>query len=65
MKKYEVLAERVSLVVGKGSVVLVDDVQAELARQFLKPCEKVEVKEEKPVEEKPMEEKPEKKAKKK
>ena len=37
MKKCEVLATRVSLVVEKGSVVLVDDRQFEIAKQFLKP----------------------------
>lgn len=66
MKKCEVLVERVSLVVGKGSIVEVDDVQYELARQFLKPLgnktEKKEVETEvKTVETK--EEKPSKKSK--
>lgn len=39
MKKCEVLVDRVSLVVGKGSIVLVDDKQYEVARQFIKPVE--------------------------
>ncbi len=39
MKKCEVLAERISLVVGKGSIVLVNDTQFELAKKFLKPVE--------------------------
>lgn len=39
MRKCEVLAERVSLVVGKGSIVFVDDRQFELARQFIKPVD--------------------------
>lgn len=62
-KKCEVIAERVSLVVSKGSVVFVDDRQFEIAKQFLKPMEaKVEkpVAEDKPAvietrEEKPLE----------
>ena len=37
MKKCEVVVDRVSLVVGKGSIVNVDDKQFELARAFLKP----------------------------
>lgn len=50
MKKCEVLVDRVSLVVGKGSIVFVDDQQFELARQFIKPikAEKDENAEEKP-----------------
>ena len=70
MKKCEVLAERVTLVVNKGSIVIVDDVQAETARALLKPVE--EKAQEKPVErpvelpqEQPVEEKKTKKTKKK
>lgn len=37
MRKCEVLVERVSLVVGKGSIVVVDEQQYEIARSFLKP----------------------------
>lgn len=37
MVKCEVIVDRVSLVVGKGSIVLVDEKQFELARQFIKP----------------------------
>lgn len=44
MKKCEVLAERVTLTICKGSIVYVDDVQAEVARAFLKECDKVELK---------------------
>lgn len=40
MKKCEVVVDRVSLVVGKGSVVFVEDRQYELARAFLKPVKK-------------------------
>lgn len=39
MIKCEVIVDRASLVVGKGSIVVVDDRQFELARQFLKPVE--------------------------
>ena len=46
-KKCEVIAERVSLVVSKGSVVIVDDRQFEIAKQFLKPLNEAKV--EKPV----------------
>lgn len=46
MIKCEVLVDRVSLVVGKGSIVLVDEQQFELARQFIKPMK--EEAEEKP-----------------
>lgn len=46
-KKCEVIAERVSLVVAKGSVVFVDDRQFEIAKQFLKPLNEAKV--EKPV----------------
>lgn len=57
MKKCEILADRVSLVVGKGSVVFVDEKQFELARNFLKPVDmdmpKAEVKEIETAEEKP------------
>ena len=35
-KKYEVLVDRISLVVEKGSVVVVDERQYEVARPFLK-----------------------------
>lgn len=60
MKKCEVIVDRVSLIVNKGSIVEVDDIQFELARQFLKPVGKVakeevaveEAQEEKPVKEK-------------
>ena len=61
MIKCEVLVDRVSLVVGKGSIVLVDEQQFELARQFIKP-----MKEEKPaqtVQKAAVEEKPKKKSK--
>lgn len=37
MIKCEVLVDRVALVVGKGSIVNVDEKQFELARKFLKP----------------------------
>jgi len=37
MIKCEVLVDRVALVVGKGSIVNVDEKQFELARQFIKP----------------------------
>lgn len=60
MKKCEVLAERVTLVVNKGSIVIVDDVQAEIARTLLKPLNEKPV--EQKVEEKPtLEEQPEEK----
>lgn len=49
MKKYEVLAERLSVVCRKGSVVIVDDRQYELARAYLKPVEEEAVNEEKTV----------------
>ena len=39
MKKCEVLADRLSVVCHKGSVVIVDDRQYELARAYLKPVE--------------------------
>lgn len=39
MVKCEVIADRVSLVVDKGSIVLLDERQFELARQFVKPIE--------------------------
>lgn len=45
MIKCEVLVDRCSLVVGKGSIVYVDERQFELARQFVKPCD-IERKEE-------------------
>lgn len=61
MRKCEVLVDRVSLIVSKGSVVFVDDKQFELAKPFLKPCDLVveqqplEVKEIETREEKPQE----------
>jgi len=66
MRKCEVLTERVSLIVNKGSIVLVDEKQFELARNFLKP---VDIKAEaKPVNvearEEIVEDKPKKKSKK-
>lgn len=73
MKKCEVLVDRVSLVVSKGSIVIVDDRQYEIAKGFLKPTEmakevKHEVKEvrEDIVEEQPLEkeEKPKRRKKK-
>lgn len=69
MKKCEVLVDRVSLVVGKGSIVLVDDKQFELARNFIKPIDLPKPKEVKEVEikdnqESVVEEKPKKKSKK-
>lgn len=57
MVKCEVIVDRVSLVVGKGSIVLVDEKQFELARQFIKPINDE-------AEEKPTEEKPKRKSKK-
>lgn len=39
MKTCEVTADRVSLICGKGSIVVVDDIQFELAKRFLKPVE--------------------------
>lgn len=65
-RKCEV-TDRCSLVVGKGSIVFVDDRQFELARRFLKPVEVKPVKEEKPaetVEEDVVEEKPKRRSKK-
>ena len=58
-KKCEVLANRLSLVVGKGSIVIVEDRQYEIAKQFLKPLvePKPQVKEETLEEDKPLEEK--------
>lgn len=64
MVKCEVLADRVSLVVGKGSIVLVDNAQFELARQFIKPIKET-AKAEEPKAEEDAEEKKAKKAKKK
>jgi hypothetical protein len=60
MIKCEVLVDRVALVVGKGSIVNVDEKQFELARQFIKPIKeaKAEVKAEEDVVE---EKKPKKK----
>lgn len=46
MVKCEVIADRVSLVVDKGSIVVLDERQFELARQFVKPI--VDEAEEKP-----------------
>lgn len=57
MVKCEVIVDRVSLVVCKGSIVLVDEKQFELARQFIKPINDE-------AEEKPTEEKPKRKSKK-
>ena len=37
MVKCEVIVDRISLVCGKGSVVVIDDKQYELARKFVKP----------------------------
>lgn len=66
LKKCEVLSDRVSLIVGKGSIVLLDERQFELARRFVKPieAEKAE-KPEKPVQEESaaVKEKPKKKSK--
>lgn len=42
MIKCEVVADRVSLIVHKGSIVLVDEMQYELARQFIKPVSEEE-----------------------
>lgn len=39
MVKCEVIADRVTLVVGKGSIVMLDEAQAEVARQFVKTVE--------------------------
>lgn len=44
MVKCEVTADRVSLVVCKGSIVIVDEVQAEIAREFIKPLQEDEEK---------------------
>ena len=50
MVKCEVLVDRCSLVVGKGSIVNIDNQQYELARAFVKPVDlKVEKVEEKPA----------------
>lgn len=67
LKKCEVIADRVSLVVGKGSVVFVEDKQFEIAKRFLKPLNDIKpaVKEETPAEEEKPLEKEEKKSKKK
>lgn len=60
MRKCEVIAERVTLTVCKGSIVNLDDVQAELARSLVKPVseakaeKKVEVEETETQEEKPV-----------
>lgn len=55
MVKCEVLVDRCSLVVGKGSVVYVDERQFELARNFIKPVNmpKAEVQEVEVAEVKP------------
>lgn len=55
MVKCEVLADRVCLVVGKGSIVNVDEKQFELARHLIKPVDmpKAEVQEVEVAEEKP------------
>ena len=63
MKKCEVVVDRCSLVVGKGSIVFVDDRQFELARNFIKPVDMPKAKVE--VEEEVVEEKPKKKSSKK
>lgn len=39
MPRCEVLVDRCSLVVGKGSIVNIDERQFELARQFVKPLD--------------------------
>lgn len=39
MKKVEVIADKVTVTCYKGSVLIVDDIQAELARALLKPVE--------------------------
>lgn len=41
MIKCEVLVERISLTVNKGSVVVVDDRQFEIAKKHLKPIHEV------------------------
>lgn len=64
MKKYEVVAERVSLVIGKGSIVYCDDRQADIAKAFLKELGETK-KVEKAVDETEQEVKIEKKTKKK
>lgn len=54
MKKCEVIVDRVSLVVCKGSIVEVEDRQFEIARKFLKPIDEKKTIE-KPIEaEKPL-----------
>ena len=50
MIKCEVLADKVCLIVEKGSIVYVDERQFELARQFIRPVEKAKAE---GVEEKP------------
>lgn len=40
MKKYEVIADRITLTVCKGSHVMLEDNQAQLAKTFIKPLEK-------------------------
>lgn len=49
MRQCEVLADKISITVNKGSIVNVDDLQYELARKHLKPIEskKAEAKEKK------------------
>lgn len=46
MVKCEVLADKCSLVVCKGSIVYVDELQYELARHLMKPVDKAESEEE-------------------
>lgn len=55
MVKCEVLVDKVSLVVCKGSIVYVDEKQFELARHLIKPVDmpKAEVQEVEVAEEKP------------
>ena len=64
-KKCEVIVDRCSLVVGKGSIVFVDDRQFELARNFIKPLDMPKAKVEEEVAEDVVEEKPKKKTSKK
>lgn len=47
MKRCEVLEAR-TLAVGKGSIVIVSDLQYNTASEYLKPLKEEEVKEEKP-----------------
>ena len=50
-KKFEVLVDRISLVVGKGSIVTVDERQYEIARPYLKEVRANGTKAEDPKEE--------------